>query len=146
MLIVCLPGLLPTKESEAVKFGALKLQIEFGDGAYTLNPTEQLPQYVPRTLWTMKSPDEWRTEMRAEQTKYAGKSKEECKVLFLREAKKLEFYGDTIFTVSHKSEWSVPAKFDLAIGKGGVHFLSESRQRAYSFTLDQVRPRSVMCV
>ena len=57
------------KETEAVRFGALKLQIEFGDGVTNLNSSEQLPQYVPRTLWTMKTPDEWRAELRSEQAK-----------------------------------------------------------------------------
>jgi hypothetical protein len=131
-------GRLPCSEREAVQLAGLKLQIDYGDRPRETREVPNLPQLVPKTLWAQRSAEEWQRELLQAWSACAGRTREQSKEAFLEQVMQLDLYGYTLFQVQHKSDWQLPFKFDIAIGKGGILFLNEHRQPAYSFSLDQV--------
>lgn len=86
----------------------------------------ELASYLPSTvIHSSEAKDEkaWETELIELWKTIKGMTVERAHELFLIAVKRLPLFGATVFHVSQKSSWEMPARIDLAVSIDGLFFV-----------------------
>jgi hypothetical protein len=119
----------PTSPEQAVRLAAIQVQVVYGDhNSSTHLPgflTANLKDYIPKTLFPTKKPQDWEAAIFAEHGKYKGKSADEAKLTYLAMVKKSNFYGTTFYPPckSVNNGRKIPNKVIIGVNSDGIMLL-----------------------
>lgn len=84
-----------------------------------------LKDYVPKSLFAAKKPQEWEALIFAEHSKHKGKSADEAKLAYLSLVKKSQFYGTTFYPPckSVNNGRKIPNKVIIGVNADGIMML-----------------------
>jgi len=114
----------PCTEEEAAQLSGYRAQIELGDTA-SYNPSDPVYQdnvskYMPKHFVKQSAP----TLVAQAHEKLKGKTREECKDLYMKLILTWDLYGSTIFNVLQSYTSAMPSNLWLAVNHTGVHVLN----------------------
>jgi myosin-7 len=122
-------------ERDAVKQAAFQLQILWGDHDPNRDVVKQqianeagLAKHVPRRLIPKMKLEQWQMEISTFYAALVGRSKEECKELYMKYIRKWPMYGDSIFNVKQSARATMPKDLWLAVGRDSVKILGVAEE------------------
>jgi len=114
----------PCTEEEAAYLAGLRAQIELGEtGTYKAEEqvyADNVKKYLPKHYVKAGAP----ALVAAAHAKLKGKSKDDCRKLYLDFILSWELYGSTIFNVLQSYTSAMPNNLWLAVNNTGVHILN----------------------
>jgi myosin-7 len=127
----------PVSEEEAAYLAGLRSQIELGEtGTYKPDEpiyTDIVKKYLPKHYVKAGAP----ALVASAHSKLKGKSKDDCKKLYMDHILSWELYGSTIFNVLQSYTTAMPNNLWLAVNHSGVHILNRRSKVTilFSFSL-----------
>jgi len=132
-----LDGDYPVTEQPAVRLGALKAQVDWGDYDSTVQGRlNDLTNYLPPKFINEKPKQEWVDQINAIHQKLAGKSVLQAKVLYLEAVKQFPMYGATFFPAVYKGFWAFANNLLIAVhvdGLAWIHHKTKAVMKSYSY-------------
>jgi len=119
----------PASTEQSVRLAGIQVQAVYGDhNSSTHVPgflTANLKDYVPKTLFPTRKPQEWEAAIFAEHAKHKGKSSDEAKLVYLSLVKKSQFYGTTFYPPckSVNNGRKIPNKVIIGVNADGIMLL-----------------------
>lgn len=114
-------------ERDAVKQASFQLQILWGDHDPTRDTVKQqlgteagLLKHIPRRLLPKMKLEQWQHEIGTFYAALQGRSRDECKDLYMKYVRKWSLYGDSIFYVKQSARSNLPKELWLAVGRDAV--------------------------
>ena len=118
-------------ERDAVKQASFQLQICWGDHDPARDTIKQqlgneagLLKHIPRRLAPKMKLEQWQHEIGTFYAALQGRSREECKDLYMKYVRKWPLYGDAIFNVKQSARSNLPKDLWLAVGRDAVKVIS----------------------
>jgi len=119
-------GTYPCIPEDAIKLAGLQVQVVYGDHNASNHVvgflTQNLKNFVPQPLWSLKKPAEWESIILKEHVRSKGKSADDAKLEFLSVVKAWPFYGTTFFppckSIGNKN---LPNKVIIGVNYEGIH-------------------------
>ncbi|MBN3313878.1 MYO7A protein, partial [Atractosteus spatula] len=109
---------------EVFQLAALIYRVKFEDDkSHFPSIPKMLKELVPQDLIRQLSPDDWKRSIVAYFNKFAGKSREEAKLMFLKIIFKWATFGSAFFEVKQTTEPNFPEILLIAINKHGVSLI-----------------------
>nr|XP_006627875.2 PREDICTED: unconventional myosin-VIIa isoform X2 [Lepisosteus oculatus] len=109
---------------EVFQLAALIYRVKFEDDkSHFPSIPKMLKELVPQDLIRQLSPDDWKRSIVAYFNKFAGKSREEAKLMFLKIIFKWPTFGSAFFEVKQTTEPNFPEILLIAINKHGVSLI-----------------------
>jgi hypothetical protein len=114
-------------ERDAVKQASFQLQILWGDHDPARDTVKQqlgneagILKHIPRRLLPKMKLEQWQHEIGTFYAALQGRSREECKDLYMKYVRKWPLYGDAIFNVKQTARSNLPRDLWLAVGRDAV--------------------------
>src|SRR3989338_439192 len=86
----------------------------------------EISNYLPQSVIhssDQKDEKAWEADLIQVHKELKGLKPERCQELFLLASKRLPLFGTTLYNVTHKSTWEMPARVGLAVSIEGLHFV-----------------------
>jgi hypothetical protein len=127
----------PCSVEDAVRLAGLQFQIVYGDhklGTHVVGfLTQNLKQFVPKDLFSLKKPNEWESLIIKSHTSNTGKSAEEAKTEYLDIVKQWPFYGTTFYPPCKVigNNKKLPNKVIIGVNAEGILLLKKDKVNAF---------------
>jgi len=116
---------------EVIKLAGLQVQAVYGDHNTSSHVvgflTQNLRNFVPEHMWTMKKPVDWETVVLKEHSKNKGTQQEDAKFEYVQHCKNWPFYGTTFFPPCKPQLKSLPNKVIVGINYEGIHLYKKGK-------------------
>jgi len=123
----------PCTIEDAVRLAGLQVQIVYGDhkpGSHTTGfLTQNLKNFVPADLYSMKKPSEWEALIFKAHAMNTGKSAEDSKLEYLEIVKQWPFYGTTFYPPCRSvNNRKLPNKVVIGVNAEGILLLKRDKE------------------